>query len=95
MLDSIDRALDRSTTTAALAAVPAAAVLELLVQDVPGELPGADLPATPEQPAAPQPRPRLLGVPLPHVHRYRYAGDDAFSASSLYRCRCGVVKPGL
>jgi hypothetical protein len=37
----------------------------------------------------------LLGVRLPHVHRFRYAGDDPFSAHSLYRCRCGVVKPAL
>ena len=42
-----------------------------------------------------RPDARLLGVPLPHVHRFRYAGDDAFSAHSLYRCRCGVVKHGL
>jgi hypothetical protein len=32
---------------------------------------------------------------LPHLHRYTWAGDDPFSASSLYRCRCGVVRPGL
>jgi hypothetical protein len=91
VLSSIDSALDRSATAAALAVVPAAAVLELLVQDAP--IPD-DAPL-PDVPGAGRPRARLLGIPLPHVHHFRYAGDDAFSASSLYRCRCGVVKPGL
>lgn len=35
------------------------------------------------------PRPGL------HVHRYRRVGDDVFAAGSLYRCRCGVVRPGF
>ncbi|MGY1631516.1 hypothetical protein ACI784_07395 [Geodermatophilus sp. SYSU D01186] len=30
-----------------------------------------------------------------HRHRFSWAGDDAFSSSSLYACRCGVVRPGL
>ena len=30
-----------------------------------------------------------------HLHRYSWAGDDPFSGSSLYRCRCGVVRPGI
>jgi len=30
-----------------------------------------------------------------HVHRYVWSGDDPFSSSSLYRCRCGVVRPAL
>jgi hypothetical protein len=30
-----------------------------------------------------------------HLHRYSYAGADAFSGSSLYRCRCGVVRPAI
>ncbi|MFQ1003259.1 hypothetical protein [Modestobacter sp. SSW1-42] len=30
-----------------------------------------------------------------HLHRYTRSGDDPFSGSSLYRCRCGVVRPGL
>ncbi|WP_216870795.1 hypothetical protein [Modestobacter excelsi] len=30
-----------------------------------------------------------------HLHRYGYAGADAFSGSSLYRCRCGVVRPAI
>ncbi|MCA0144875.1 hypothetical protein [Blastococcus sp. LR1] len=30
-----------------------------------------------------------------HVHWFRYAGADPFSGSSLYACRCGVVRPGL
>jgi hypothetical protein len=28
-----------------------------------------------------------------HWHRFRWTGDDAFSGSSLYACRCGVVRP--
>lgn len=40
-------------------------------------------------------RARLPRIPVPHVHHYRYSGEDAFSSASLYRCRCGVVKPGL
>ncbi|WP_199522253.1 hypothetical protein [Geodermatophilus marinus] len=28
-----------------------------------------------------------------HLHRFRWAADDAFSGSSLYACRCGVVRP--
>jgi hypothetical protein len=30
-----------------------------------------------------------------HRHRFRWVGDDAFSGSSLYACRCGVVRPAL
>jgi hypothetical protein len=30
-----------------------------------------------------------------HLHRYSWTGDDPFSGSSLYRCRCGVVRPGI
>jgi hypothetical protein len=30
-----------------------------------------------------------------HLHRYLRSGDDPFSGSSLYRCRCGVTRPGL
>ncbi|MCZ2829877.1 hypothetical protein O2W14_13620 [Modestobacter sp. VKM Ac-2986] len=30
-----------------------------------------------------------------HLHRYTRSGDDPFSGSSLYRCRCGVVRPGM
>lgn len=30
-----------------------------------------------------------------HLHWFRYAGADPFSGSSLYACRCGVVRPGL
>ncbi|MFQ1003258.1 hypothetical protein [Modestobacter sp. SSW1-42] len=36
---------------------------------------------------------RLL--PTVHLHRFRRAGDDPFSGSSLYACRCGVVRPAL
>ncbi|GAB3365807.1 hypothetical protein [Modestobacter lapidis] len=35
-------------------------------------------------------RPSLL-----HVHRFSRVGDDVFSAGSLYRCRCGVVRTGF
>ncbi len=28
-----------------------------------------------------------------HRHRFRWVGDDPFSGSSLYACRCGVVRP--
>jgi hypothetical protein len=28
-----------------------------------------------------------------HWHRFRWAGDDAFSGSSIYACRCGEVRP--
>lgn len=30
-----------------------------------------------------------------HVHLFRRVSDDAFSAASLYACRCGVVRPGM
>jgi len=30
-----------------------------------------------------------------HLHRYRRTGDDPFSGSSLYACRCGVVRPAV
>jgi len=30
-----------------------------------------------------------------HLHRYTRSGDDPFSGASLYRCRCGVVRPGM
>ncbi|WP_171058126.1 hypothetical protein [Modestobacter altitudinis] len=30
-----------------------------------------------------------------HLHRYTRSGDDPFSGSSLYRCRCGVVRPAI
>jgi hypothetical protein len=32
---------------------------------------------------------------LPHLHRFRWAGEEPFSSHSLYRCRCGEVRPGL
>lgn len=38
---------------------------------------------------------RILGIRVPHLHRFRWAGEDSFSSSSLYRCSCGVVRPGL
>ncbi|WP_166520872.1 hypothetical protein [Modestobacter roseus] len=35
-------------------------------------------------------------LPAPrHLHRWRRLGDDPFSGASLYRCRCGVVRPGM
>jgi hypothetical protein len=36
---------------------------------------------------------RILGVRVPHLHRFRWAGYDPFSSASLYRCSCGVVRP--
>ncbi|MGY1752123.1 hypothetical protein [Blastococcus sp. SYSU D01042] len=30
-----------------------------------------------------------------HVHWFRRLGDDPFSSASLYRCRCGHVRPGF
>ncbi|CCG01364.1 conserved protein of unknown function [Blastococcus saxobsidens DD2] len=30
-----------------------------------------------------------------HLHWYHWAGHDAFSGSTLYACRCGVVRPGF
>ena len=37
---------------------------------------------------------RTAGDPW-HLHRYTRSGDDPFSGSSLYRCRCGVVRPAI
>ena len=46
--------------------------------------------------AGPQPTTRSDVSRTPwHLHRYSYAGADAFSGSSLYRCRCGVVRPAI
>ena len=56
--------------------------------------PACDRPATPAI-SGTQSGVRLAGTLVRHLHWFRYAGDDAFSASSLYRCRCGVVKHGL
>ncbi len=28
-----------------------------------------------------------------HRHRFRWVREDPFSGSSLYACRCGVVRP--
>lgn len=51
--------------------------------------------ATPKPaPGERAPRRTLLGIAL-HVHRFRFAGEDPFGAHNLYRCRCGVVRPGL
>jgi hypothetical protein len=36
-----------------------------------------------------------LAARVLHLHRYTWAADDPFSGSSLYRCRCGVVRPGI
>ena len=30
-----------------------------------------------------------------HVHWFRFVGEDPYSSSGLYACRCGVVRPGL
>ncbi|MGY1840864.1 MULTISPECIES: hypothetical protein [unclassified Modestobacter] len=42
--------------------------------------------------------PRAVRPSLParlHLHHWRRLGDDPFSGASLYRCRCGVVRPGM
>jgi len=44
---------------------------------------------------------RLAGARRPahggrlHAHLFRRIGDDPFSGATLYRCRCGVVRPGM
>ncbi|WP_158657485.1 hypothetical protein [Blastococcus saxobsidens] len=38
---------------------------------------------------------RLPSIAVRHVHWFRWSGADPFSGSSLYACRCGVVRPGL
>ena len=30
-----------------------------------------------------------------HLHWFRRVGDDPFSGSTLYACRCGVVRSGF
>ena len=36
------------------------------------------------------------GRPAPwHVHWFSGAGADPFSSATLYRCRCGQVRPGF
>ncbi|SDF64790.1 hypothetical protein SAMN05660662_2904 [Blastococcus aurantiacus] len=36
------------------------------------------------------------GRPAPwHLHWFRSAGADPFSSATLYRCRCGQVRPGF
>ncbi|MGY1709506.1 hypothetical protein ACI8AC_08355 [Geodermatophilus sp. SYSU D00758] len=42
-------------------------------------------------PARPLARSHRWGARL-HLHQFRWAADDAFSGSSLYACRCGVVR---
>jgi hypothetical protein len=34
-------------------------------------------------------------LPAPHVHWFRWAGEDLAGTGSLYRCRCGVVRAGF
>jgi hypothetical protein len=35
-------------------------------------------------------------MPAPwHVHWFHRVGDDPYSGSSLYACRCGMVRPGF
>ncbi|WP_147251776.1 hypothetical protein [Blastococcus sp. TF02-8] len=50
-------------------------------------------------------RPALRSVPAParelkrpsalHLHWFRWSGEDAFSGSSLYTCRCGQARSSL
>jgi hypothetical protein len=30
-----------------------------------------------------------------HLHLFRRLGPDPFSSATLYRCRCGQVRPGF
>jgi hypothetical protein len=30
-----------------------------------------------------------------HVHWFRWYGEDPYGNGSLFRCRCGVVRPGF
>ena len=30
-----------------------------------------------------------------HIHWFRWLEADPFSGSSLYACRCGIVRPGM
>jgi hypothetical protein len=30
-----------------------------------------------------------------HIHWFRWVGTDPFSNSSLYGCRCGVIRPSM
>ncbi|WP_176445633.1 hypothetical protein [Blastococcus mobilis] len=52
-------------------------------------------------PAARPPLPRRLlraaasTLPAPHLHWFRWDGEDPAGTGSLYRCRCGVVRPGF
>ncbi|NEK84279.1 hypothetical protein GCU60_00615 [Blastococcus saxobsidens] len=38
---------------------------------------------------------RLRSTAVRHVHWFRYSGADPFSGSSMYSCRCGVVRPSI
>ncbi|MGY2066420.1 hypothetical protein [Blastococcus sp. SYSU DS0619] len=44
----------------------------------------------------PRQSPTAGARPTPtHVHWFRYRGDDPFSGSSLYACRCGQVRASI
>jgi hypothetical protein len=34
-------------------------------------------------------------VPRPHVHWFRWKGEEPYGNGSLYLCRCGVVRSGF
>jgi hypothetical protein len=34
-------------------------------------------------------------VPRFHLHWFRWCGEDPAGNGSLYKCRCGVVRPGF
>ena len=54
-----------------------------------------DMPGAPTAPRRRLSELHILGLLTRHVHRFRWASHDPFSSSSLYRCSCGVVRPGL
>ncbi|MGY1769929.1 hypothetical protein [Blastococcus sp. SYSU D00813] len=36
-----------------------------------------------------------ISAPTCRRHRFRWSGEDVFSGSSLYTCRCGAVRPAV
>jgi len=34
-------------------------------------------------------------LPFPHVHWFRWVGEDPFGTGSVYACRCGAARTGF